>query len=531
MAEALNATGETLTSGGDTWLLPEDLTPEALEEALARRFRVDPLPGYQALVTYMDSFDWRLHRAGMLLHAHGQCWTLYEENGALTLLREGPSCRQGYRAERFPEGALRAMLERVLGRRALLPVARVDLRGRLLRLYEREGRDEAPALRLAWEEQRPLAGTHEAAEPTGQCFRVARLFPLVGGDAALETARTLLRELGIVRPISPLAGFTAGCAALGRAPLDYSGKFPRALADEARDLPAGEALARIGPHLTESLRRNAPGIVDDLDTDFLHDFRVALRRTRTLISLGKDVFAPDALKSFRKGFTALGRVAGPVRDLDGLLEDEPRLLDQVARTSPEALPGLRVLFAELARQRHEAKRELTRRLTEARFLALLDDWSAFLADSSARTGLRADRPFRELVGRAFARQRRKVLAEGARLAGADRPVGDELHSLRLLCKKLRYTLEFSRALYPEDAVRAALAAFKKLQSLLGRLHDLDVRADLIRAVPASPRDAALASDAQVLIQCLAADRANVLAAFPKTFAALEQGLRALEPPA
>ena len=42
------------------------------------------------------------------------------------------------------------------------------------------------------------------------------------------------------------------------------------------------------------LLANEPGLRANLDTEFLHDFRVAVRRTRALLGQIKQVFPPDA---------------------------------------------------------------------------------------------------------------------------------------------------------------------------------------------------------------------------------------------
>ena len=38
-----------------------------------------------------------------------------------------------------------------------------------------------------------------------------------------------------------------------------------------------------------AMRDNLPGLLDDVDTEFLHDFRVAVRRTRSTLKLGRPV--------------------------------------------------------------------------------------------------------------------------------------------------------------------------------------------------------------------------------------------------
>ena len=446
----------------DTWLMPEAVTPGALAQALTAAFQIQPLPEYRAAVTYVDSFDWRLYQAGMLLHTHGHSWTLYEQSGKITLLRGGPQCRTRCLLDDFPEGGMKERLTPVLGIRALLPLTRLTLHGCQWHLHDRTGR---LVLRLVLEEQR--------LEMQGQVFRLARLFPLQGEELAREQARGILRQQGVVQPVSPLVGFEAGCRAAGRTPLDYCAKFPPTLSHELRDLSAFGALVRICRHLLDQIRRNMPGILGDLDPVFLRDFRVSVRRTRTALGMGKHVFPQEKLAFFKEGFAALGRAAGPVRDLDTLLLAEAHFLE---RLPPRLRPGLQAAFAELARERNRSRRALLCLLESRQCEQLLLDWEHFLEQGSA-SGMEAMQPVHDLADRMLDKLGRKVLAYGQ--VSADMPA-KTMHSLRIACKKLRYALEFFRGLYPGKETESVIQSLKSVQSVLGHLHDASVQEQLIR---------------------------------------------------
>jgi CHAD domain-containing protein len=65
----------------------------------------------------------------------------------------------------------------------------------------------------------------------------------------------------------------------------------------------------------------------------------------------------------------------------------------------------------------------------------------------------------------------------------DRPLAEytseDLHALRIACKRVRYAAEFLSDLYPEGLARLT-ADMKGLQGLLGDVHDADVYAERIR---------------------------------------------------
>src|SRR6185369_7776489 len=56
------------------------------------------------------------------------------------------------------------------------------------------------------------------------------------------------------------------------------------------DTLAREAVGRIVRTILEIAMRNVPGILNDLDTEFLHDYRICLRKIRSLLSLVKGVY-------------------------------------------------------------------------------------------------------------------------------------------------------------------------------------------------------------------------------------------------
>ena len=64
---------------------------------------------------------------------------------------------------------------------------------------------------------------------------------------------------------------------------------------------------------------NEPGVRANLDTEFLHDFRVAIRRTRSLLRQIRHVIPLDVGRYFSTGFSWVGRLTGPLRDLDVLI--------------------------------------------------------------------------------------------------------------------------------------------------------------------------------------------------------------------
>ncbi len=446
----------------DTWFMPDTLQTDALISALSGAFGSVDAPQYSATVVYADTFDWRLFRQGYILHCHGRAWTLYHgHNGEVTVQQAGPDLKRSCMSQDFPHGKLREMLEPLLGIRCLLPLTTISITGRQIRLLNR---DEKTVVRIVFEEQRLAA--------SGPVFRLVRLFAVRGYDEELTRVRRILAEKGVTRTASPLTGFEEGCKLAGRRPLDYSSKFTLEL---DAGCTAREAMVRIYRHLLTAIEKNIPGVLEDLDSEFLHDMRVAIRRTRSGLSLVKHVLPVAVVTSFKKDFAVLGRLTGPTRDLDVYLLQQH---DYLARLPAALQPGMRSFFADLAIKRQDEQKKMVRALKAKKNKAILKSWKHYLASEDRKPAPLAGMAVNDLAGQIIFRRFKRVMKDGQALAAAT--PDEAVHALRIQCKKLRYTIEFFSSLYPEAGIQKVVRQLKKLQDILGVFNDLSVQQQMLR---------------------------------------------------
>ena len=261
---------------------------------------------------------------------------------------------------------------------------------------------------------------------------------------------------------------------LGRAPRDYSGKVKVPL-DGA--LPGRDAARALLLHLLVTMEANLQGVREDLDPEFLHDLRVAVRRTRSALGQLKGVLPPATAARFSREFGWVQELTGPARDLDVFVLELPAL----SRLLPARLRrSLGPLGRLLERKRRAAHAVLARTLDEPRFAGILADWRAFLLRPTPRRPSGAPNALRPCAGLAVKRigkLYRRAVREGGAI-GAASPAAD-LHELRKTCKKLRYLAEFFHSLLERDAAATAIASLKGLQDTLGSFQDLQVQADAL----------------------------------------------------
>lgn len=200
------------------------------------------------------------------------------------------------------------------------------------------------------------------------------------------------------------------------------------------------------------------------DEEAVHDLRVALRRIRTVLEVGRDVLGPFHADEVRAALRDVMKATGALRDEEVLRDVLSKLgVDRADVTSWLESRGRRearlrsALLARIRRGDVERGRQL--------LAAML----AFRVKPSR------DRDLAKVARRAVERARKRV--ERRRGAAFDDVVA--LHELRIAYKRLRYTVEtFSEAL-PGDVASMAPAA-ARFQGRLGDLHDVDVALACVR---------------------------------------------------
>lgn len=253
-----------------------------------------------------------------------------------------------------------------------------------------------------------------------------------------------------------------------------TGKRPKFSITLERSQRAGLALRMILLHLLDALEDNVEGTIRGLDPEFLHDLRVACRRTRSALSRLKGVYSAGVIGPFKPELKWLGTVTGDLRDLDVFLLGLPEL-----RTS--ALPDAEASFEEvesvIVENRSRAQLEVADALKSDRFSGLVTGWRRVLDSADSMTGPEAERPVDDISRDRIAAAFRKILKRGDRLG--DDPPPEALHRLRIDAKRLRYLLEFFKSLYPETDITARIKELKRLQNTLGEFNDYDVQQKML----------------------------------------------------
>jgi CHAD domain-containing protein len=506
------------------WRVPHGTDPHDLPRVVAEALEADVEASFAVERHLLDTFDGAFGGRGEALVIEeadaAVVARLVDSDGSTTA--SAPIDVVPRRAADLPAGRLREIVGARSRDRALLVRARARVESTSLVARDGLGTPVLSAL-----VERVVAHGASGPVPVGT---LVRLFPEPGHDDAAERARVTLDELALDPVEIPPAHLVLHALGLPvgslmppwSAPLDAGERTDRAVRQVLRTLRA-------------AWRAVEPGTRDDLDTEFLHDWRVALRRTRAVLAGVGDVLPAVSVARFRDGFRWLQAVSGPSRDLDVALAALPALAAGLPSRVRDALGPLE---AHLRRKRAAERAHLVAALGSPRHRRLARDWGGFVERESSRRGASPDarRPVAEVVGERVRAARKKLLRDGRAITD-ETPVTD-LHELRKTAKKLRYLLDLFAPLWPDDALEDVLPPLKALQTELGLVQDLEVQAhgfatDAATMMAEGTADAPAILAVGVLVEDLRARQAEARSRFADVFdrfdrRSVRRALRAVE---
>jgi CHAD domain-containing protein len=246
--------------------------------------------------------------------------------------------------------------------------------------------------------------------------------------------------------------------------------------------PMSEAGRKILRFHFRRMLYNEPGTRLGEDVEALHDMRVATRRMRAAFQVFGAYYRPKAAARYSKGLKRTGGALGAVRDLDVFREKTGGYVETLPASERGGLDG----FASILEQQREAARErMLGYLDSKKYARFSDRFGRFVEtegmDSLAVT-LDGDEPrpyhVRYVAPMTVFERLANMRAYDEWVAIPNPPVA-RLHSLRIACKRFRYTLEFFREVLGPDTNRI-IEEVVVMQDHLGDLQDAAVASGILR---------------------------------------------------
>lgn len=242
--------------------------------------------------------------------------------------------------------------------------------------------------------------------------------------------------------------------------------------DPCRLLGAKAVLGRI-----DAMEEEIPGVRRSEDIECLHRMRVASRRLRSALKIFEPVLGKRARK-WRKDIRWITGTLGRARDLDVQLDFVRGFISEV--DEPELRLGPQILHDYLANERCDFHDVLLGALFDLESSGLLERIRSAMHEivAGAEPGaLEYTQTLRQPWVREAIRDSIKGLLAYRKYVERPERV-EELHEMRIAAKWLRYYLEA----FVEDheaEIGDAVQTTKKIQDLLGSIHDCDVWIEIL----------------------------------------------------
>jgi len=414
-------------------------------------------------LTYYDTFDWRLFNKSLVLFTF-QGRLILRKLGKDLIIHSLSTKPVPCFIWEFPEGDFKQYLEPIVKVRRLLNL--VDLTS-IITPYRIFNKDKKTVAKLCLETIRTCSRKNSRTIGAQLWLK-----PVKGYPKHLKRIKNRLEGIGLTSSRDEEVFFNA-MRETGRDPGSYSSKLGLQLTP---DMHADEATIEIWRFLHQTIKINEAHIDNDIDTEIIHDFRVAVRRTRSALDWEKNIFSKKTIARFKNNLSFVGKISNELRDLDVYLLKKfeyKAMLPAVLRDEIDPL------FEYLGKQRAVSFRKVIRILNSNKYRRIMQDWESFLDEPQCDliSGPSAKVPVYELAIKKIYMQYRNVVKAGNRIL--ENSDDEKLHKLRIQCKKLRYLIQFFANLFSPKKIGILVKQLKKLQDVLGDYNDLSVQVNYL----------------------------------------------------
>jgi len=437
-----------------TWLLKNALEDSELASVLEAGFRVEIDPAVTSDLTIHDDFDADLWGADLML-----CRV---DKGRLKLLH-GRDVVGEVRAPAkakfwwdLPDGEVKDLLKKRIGLRAFMPIASLTLI------------DTPFALRN--DDEKIVARGRISQSVVGDDSQYyLSLQELRGYRKEAQKARKLLKPLldQDIPDFGLKAMLVRQCPETGQREAQKEVQL-------LPDMPTELAVRTMATGMIDHAVTHVDGIIADTDTVFLHQFRVSVRKLRSLISLLKKALPAQSVESVAPRLSGIAGKTSRLRDLDVFLLDKKHYQDMLPDSHAQ---GLDELYVQVEKQRQLEKNRLARYLASKQFQNDISDCRSELSETPAYLSPLSRKPIQGVARSLLIKRFRKIESMSAQLhADSD---DEQVHDIRKEFKKLRYLIEFFIELLPKKRTARLLKNLKQLQVTLGDFNDYCVQIDFL----------------------------------------------------
>lgn len=450
------------------FVIPDDLSIAELIAQLRKDFTIRAQGEAVIHRVFYDTFDWRLYKSGSVLELQEEernC-KIYWRAGKLGNSRIQLGLKKVPQlASELPGGALRQQLQSVISVRELTARIKVRINRRLYAVLDKHDKvvvriyidkywykpsrlraDKLLARRLI---VKPVKGYLKKFQKVTAFLQASKLYPTQDNVMKLALAAK---------------GETAG---------EYNARVNLRFDP---DKPAAETCNAILSRLLEIMQQNSSGCVEGRDTEFLHDYRDVIQKTRYALKLLKVHKLTAVDTRYNDLFSMLDELTAPVRHLDVFLL---QLADYQQGINEEGQQRLQALRDYLQLSRTQMQQKLVDGIKSSSCREDIKQWQDYLVHPSDDAGVKATTEVAcklvdEIAWETFQNSKKQGRAF------VKNQKDEALRELKQSLDELSYLMEFFRSFYSALKIRELIQLVSALKDDLEILSELTKQIDLLR---------------------------------------------------
>jgi CHAD domain-containing protein len=226
--------------------------------------------------------------------------------------------------------------------------------------------------------------------------------------------------------------------------------------------------------LRRSLAKEIEGVRGAEDIEFVHRMRVASRRIRSCLPLFEECFPSKKYKEWRKEIRNITRALRDARDVDVQIAFLKTYIEKLKEESLH--PGIERYLLRLRQRRERMQPRVIKALDRLEGSGVVEDmekWCRKMRKGNA--DVHSPVTYQNALVNITSKLE-EIFTHEAYIYSPENI--KEHHAMRIAIKHLRYTMEVFSPLY-EGELKTQIEVCKKLQDMLGDLHDCDVWMDYL----------------------------------------------------
>jgi len=440
----------------NTWEFNEGVKNTDILSAISSEFDTEINPATTSSLQFYDDFDTHLWKANYLLcQVNEQKFQLIDHSGCINEVRASSDARFWWE---FSDSKVKDKLQKLVGLRAVLPITSLNLIE--IDFSLRNG------------DQKIVVKGHLTQSMVGD--KVTCYFTL---QALRGYAKYYARVAQLLRPFIKVKinDFGLRFLLMGQdiQAIEPKQGIPLSLTEDMRTEQAVRAMAIV---MLDQAGLHVDGVIADTDTEFLHQFRVNVRKLRSLMSLLKKALPATMIDTLKPRLSSIASKTNKLRDLDVFI---------VAQDSYRAMlpanfeSGLSELYRLIGKQRQQEKNKVARYLSSNDYKTDVGACAAELSLNATFQTPMALKPVLQVVKKLLLKRYHKMLAMSAAINSQS--ADEKIHELRIEFKKLRYLIEFFVDLLPRKRTGKIVSEIKKIQTVLGDYNDYCIQIEFLNS--------------------------------------------------